>query len=580
MLGKRRLAIIGLGPRGSYALECFLREFIKFGEHNQLQILLFEETGKYGYGHVYDVGQVDSNWINVSERALVLDGRESMELNDIKIPAFPSYHDWAGLAITNLNKRETDSFPPRAKIGAYLRDRFQSLVDPLLLSKIVTIYKDRILKIDLLNQDKISIESEDRSYENIDEVLLTIGHQPTELSHELRSWDVITKKSNRLRLFTDPYPTAAIINSEDLSDQSRIAIRGCGLAMIDVVRAIACKFGKFVVIDPAKKTTKYKVETDLTGMFIPYSLDGLFPSPKPLNKEIDDWFKPTGSQIINFENKIGDPDTQSRADSPRFLISEFATIAADIYKNLKLTTDQENISNKEIEDLVKKWLSNNNYEHPTIISANRSAQETMQDHVAMATGMAPISLDYCIGQVWRHCQPSIYDKLSYNACSEKVFAEIIALDESTKRYSYGPPVESIQQLLALVEAGVMTLKYANDPSIKLDDNGWQIVSNGDTATANMMINSVLDSPKIKSVSSPIVRNLLSNDIIQAVHDELGIMTDKNGYTESNKFNGDVPVALLGRLAKGTIIGVDAILECFGNRALDWAAEAVKRYKQA
>ena len=580
MLGKRRLAIIGLGPRGSYALECFLREFIKFGEHNQLQILLFEETGKYGYGHVYDVGQVDSNWINVSERALVLDGRESMELNDIKIPAFPSYHDWAGLAITNLNKRETDSFPPRAKIGAYLRDRFQSLVDPLLLSKIVTIYKDRILKIDLLNQDKISIESEDRSYENIDEVLLTIGHQPTELSHELRSWDVITKKSNRLRLFTDPYPTAAIINSEDLSDQSRIAIRGCGLAMIDVVRAIACKFGKFVVIDAAKKTTKYKVETDLTGMFIPYSLDGLFPSPKPLNKEIDDWFKPTGSQIINFENKIGDPDTQSRADSPRFLISEFATIAADIYKNLKLTTDQENISNKEIEDLVKKWLSNNNYEHPTIISANRSAQETMQDHVAMATGMAPISLDYCIGQVWRHCQPSIYDKLSYNACSEKVFAEIIALDESTKRYSYGPPVESIQQLLALVEVGVMTLKYANDPSIKLDDNGWQIVSNGDTATANMMINSVLDSPKIKSVSSPIVRNLLSNDIIQAVHDELGIMTDKNGYTESNKFNGDVPVALLGRLAKGTIIGVDAILECFGNRALDWAAEAVKRYKQA
>jgi len=580
MLGKRRLAIIGLGPRGSYALECFLREFIKFGEHNQLQILLFEETGKYGYGHVYDVGQVDSNWINVSERALVLDGRESMELNDIKIPAFPSYHDWAGLAITNLNKRETDSFPPRAKIGAYLRDRFQSLVDPLLLSKIVTIYKDRILKIDLLNQDKISIESEDRSYENIDEVLLTIGHQPTELSHELRSWDVITKKSNRLRLFTDPYPTAAIINSEDLSDQSKIAIRGCGLAMIDVVRAIACKFGKFVVIDAAKKTTKYKVETDLTGMIIPYSLDGLFPSPKPLNKEIDDWFKPTGSQIINFENKIGDPDTQSRADSPRFLISEFATIAADIYKNLKLTTDQENISNKEIEDLVKKWLSNNNYEHPTIISANRSAQETMQDHVAMATGMAPISLDYCIGQVWRHCQPSIYDKLSYNACSEKVFAEIIALDESTKRYSYGPPVESIQQLLALVEVGVMTLKYANDPSIKLDDNGWQIVSNGDTATANMMINSVLDSPKIKSVSSPIVRNLLSNDIIQAVHDELGIMTDKNGYTESNKFNGDVPVALLGRLAKGTIIGVDAILECFGNRALDWAAEAVKRYKQA
>ena len=92
-----------------------------------------------------------------------------------------------------------------------------------------------------------------------------------------------------------------------------------------------------------------------------------------------------------------------------------------------------------------------------------------------------------------------------------------------------------------------------------------------------MIDSVLDSPQIKLVRSPIVRNMFDDDLIKVVHDDLGVETNEHGYLISKNTDKKIPKALLGRLAKGTIIGVDAILECFGSRPLQWAKEATNNH---
>ena len=85
-----------------------------------------------------------------------------------------------------------------------------------------------------------------------------------------------------------------------------------------------------------------------------------------------------------------------------------------------------------------------------------------------------------------------------------------------------------------------------------------------------MIDSVLDSPKLLNVCSPIVKKLVRNDLIEPIHSTLGIETTKNGYVTTDENLDEIPIAVLGRLAKGSVIGVDAILECFGSRIQDWA----------
>ncbi|ULC58652.1 FAD/NAD(P)-binding protein [Flaviramulus sp. BrNp1-15] len=574
MTKKRTLAIVGIGPRGLNALENFLIEVKK--QSSSINLLLFEETGNYGYGHVYDINQVESNWININERILTLNGRDEIEFDSTIISAFPSYHEWIDRNYNELPKNEIDTYPPRAKIGKYLDLRFQSLINPLLKTKMVSLFNEKIKYVEL-NNDKVRIKTNSNTFENIDELLLTIGHQPTKLSKQIIEWDKYFVNNKQVKLFKSPYPISDFLNSKDLTPESVVGIRGFGLAMIDVVRGIANKFGKFVINNNTTKSCKYYSEHDITNMLIPFSLDGLPPAPKPLNAEIDEWFKPTNKEIITFEENIQDLDIQRKAKSPQFLINAITPIIARVYSKLPKAYLGEQFTVKDIEKIAQNWLEDYKYEHAIITSRKLSTKKMMQNFVGMATGKEAINLDFCIGQVWRHCQPSIYDKLSFNECSDEVFAEIIKLDESLKRYSYGPPVESIQQMLALTSAGVMTLDMVNDPEIELNNKGWFFKSNGETRTANIMIDSVLDSPKIESVNSPIVKSLLENDLIEAVHDGLGVYTDENGYVISNDMNKKIPIALLGRLAKGTIIGVDAILECFGDRPKAWAIEAANRH---
>jgi len=529
MTAIRKIGIVGVGPRGGYSLEKLIIELVKQNSLLNIHISLFESTGNFGNGQVYDIDQNSSNWVNITERILELDQREAIDIDSLKIASFASYHDWADKDFNTLSDDTIDTYPPRAQVGEYLSQRFQSLAKPLIQSNIIALHKEQVKEVKLLNNDKIQISTNAKAYEEFDEVLLTIGHQSTELPQQIADWEKFAGDKKNINLFKSPYPVADYLHHKNLNNESIIGIRGFGLVMIDVVRAIAEKFGEFITLDEQTRSSTYQIEQKGIPTIVPFSLDGLPPSPKPLNAQIDKWFKPTEASILKFEKHIGDKKNQTAAESPRFLIEAFAPIAAGIYLDLPDIINPQNLSASAIIKLIEKWLEDQSFENSLIISRKQPAKESMKSFVEMATGEAAISLDYCIGQVWRYCQPSIYKKLSFNECSDNVFAEIIALDESTKRYSYGPPVESIQQLLALEEAGVLNLDMANDPNIKLTAEGWQFNLADQSITANFMIDSVLDAPQIKVVNSPIVENMLVDNLIKIVHNDLGVETNENGY---------------------------------------------------
>ncbi len=574
---KRTIAIVGVGPRGSYALENLLIELNKTNSLSKIHILLFEETGNFGNGQVYGLNQTKNNWMNLSERALTISNREILDNSYVQIPPFPSYHEWISNNKIDLSSKKADFYPPRAKVGEYLNERFKTLIKPLLNTQLATLIEEKVTDINVNDENSITIQTNSNKYEAVNELLLTIGHQPTKPDEQLLSWDEYAGKNNNVSLFKSPYPLSKLLKNKYISDNECIVgIRGFGLATIDIVREISSKKGGFIITDSETKACKYKTNGHKI-IFVPFSLDGLPLIPKPLNASIDNRYKPSKKQLLKFEEVIGDPKNQQRATNYDFLINAFAPIAAQLYLDLDPKKFQEKYSVHELEIVVISWLKNNDYKHETIMPFSISTLQIMENSVQMAIGAETASLDYCIGQVWRHCQPSIYKKLSFNKCNDDVFAEIIKLDEESKRYSFGPPVESIQQLIALNKAGVLNLEMVSDPKIKLTNEGWKLSTNEKSIIARMMVNSILDSPKIKAVESPVIKNLLNNNQIQAVHDDFGISTNEDGYVISQNGNESSQFALLGRLAKGTIIGVDAILECFGTRAKHWAKAASKKH---
>ncbi|WP_179319991.1 FAD/NAD(P)-binding protein [Winogradskyella helgolandensis] len=570
----KQLAIVGMGPRGLYALENLLIELSKAGSH--IGIHVFDASSNPGTGNVWDKSQPDSNWINITERALVgIEKRPEIVYNNAIIDGFPSYHEWCQFS---QKRNEPDTFPARNKLGNYLNARYNSIEIALEELESFKFIKAEVRNINL-KDSKLEIVTYNNAW-TYDDLLLTIGHQSTTPSDQLKKWQSHVASYKSLSLYENAYPITQLKHVKDKTDIN-IGLRGFGLAMVDVMRYLTINdFGNFKVINKDTFETIYYKSKVQDLKLIPFSLDGLPLVPKPLNESIDLWYQPTKEELEFFKSEIEAVSQQStEIDSIDFLTDPFAKITSRIYLNLKDKSVSHSLSKAELKVIILSWLTDENFSHPLIQDYNISTYKLIQNYIDMALGTIPISLDYCIGQVWRHCQPTLYKAFSHAKVNNDIIEKVIALDERSKRYSYGPPIESMQQVLALIDAEILTLDFVTDPKIDLVAEGWTLTnSKNESVTCSVMINSVLDAPKLLEVNTPLIKNLLQNDLIQPIHSKLGIETTSDGYVITPEDKDDVPIAVLGRLAKGSVIGVDAILECFGPRIEDWAKAYVSQLK--
>ncbi|WP_430908213.1 FAD/NAD(P)-binding protein [Maribacter sp. 2-571] len=571
------IAIIGFGPRGLSALESIFLEAAK--TNTLIKILIFEKSGQLGSSWVYGPDQSKSNWLNIAERAVAIWPRRSIVFDDFQIPSFPDFQEWIEYD-TDKDDSSLDRFPLRSQMGGYLNERYSGMAKTLLSKGLLEVVQGEVVQVAPKN-GAVAICLNDGTTFTTTEAVLTIGHQPTEVDGQLKAWQSYAAQNRHVKLFRDTYPVENILRSGTIKPERNIGIRGFGLAMIDVVRALSQKLGgRFKVIDESTRAMKYLPSGKEADVLVPFSLDGLPMAPKPLNKKIDQNYVPTDSQLEKFRKAVRKSiESDIELKSPEFLMDAIAPLIVEKFSSSRLISRPHNLKNNEIRSLVKSWLLDENFSHPLIVSKKLPVNEMIAFFVGMATGTKAVSLDFCIGHIWRHCQPTMYELLSFAPLSDELIAAIVALDERLKRYSYGPPVDSLQQLLALVAAKRLTLDYIRDPDIETTESGWRLTNKNSSIKVQVMVNSVLDSPELKKVASPIVRRLLEDDKVEALHDDLGIRTEENGSVKFANSEKSYRLSVLGRLAKGTLIGVDAIAECFGERSELWAQGVLSRLRE-
>lgn len=568
----KQLTIIGLGPRGLYALERLLVQLAQ--KNTQIRILVIEAFDQPGSGPVWRTDQPDSNWSNSPESSLTkLKERPQINYNGHTVEAFPSYHDWCQF---KHHRNAPNTFPPRHKLGKYLRQRYTSLLNSLNHFTTFDHVNGKVINI-TFEGNRLKIQTNQQTYFS-DDVLLTIGHQKTKLSKELKEWKSHGLSNPGLLVFENTYPISQFHNVKNQNELT-IGIRGFGLAMIDVMRYLTINdYGNFKVIDPNTfETVYYKVKPQKLKL-IPFSLYGLPLVPKPLNPTIDAWYKPTDKEIYDFKSSIETfTQTFTKTRSILFLTQPFAKIVSRVFLDLGKKATDHSYSAAEIEQVVINLLNDSDYKHGLFQDETLSTYQLIQQYIKMALGQIPVTLDYCIGQVWRHCQPTLYSAFSFAKVNNNIIETVIELNERSKRYSYGPPIESMQQMLALVDADILMLDYVKNPDIKQTEDGWVLKNDQNKPVlCSVMINSVLDEPKLLKTKTALVQQLLQDGLIQPTHEDYGIDIYRNAYVKPLKKNRHVPIAVLGRLAKGRVIGVDSISECFGPRIEDWAKAYVNR----
>ncbi|WP_419190702.1 FAD/NAD(P)-binding protein [Saltatorellus ferox] len=567
-------AIIGIGPRGGYAFQRLMGELARRADARPARITLFEASDFPGSGPVYSLEGEASNWVNLTERALLLEAREEMTYSGVVVPGFPDYHTWAGFEPEAWPAARPDQFPSRRKVGQYMHERFQTLAEPLRAAGIARLVQSCVERV-FYRDGACKVRTNDGETQVFDEVLLTVGHQPTEPDEQLAEWKETVARVSGLTLYSDPYPVSQYTGETGLAGDRRVAVRGYGLAMIDAVRALAEQHGTFTLVDGYTRRQTYALKGP-TLVVAPFSLDGMTMGAKPLNAKIDRQYRPEDEELEQLESLLSDQTAQSTAKGVRFLTRTMAPVIARRFKELERPVRCGDLTLESVSELVERWLLDSTIQHGCIMDRNMPPEDALDIFIGMATGVRDVTLDYCAGQVWRQCHTLFRRAFSHGALPADVFSAIIELDERMKRFSFGPPVESHQQLLALCEAGVLTLDTLEDPAIECSIDGWTLRKGEAQFTATTMIDSVLDDPKVKRVSSPLIKGMLEDGLMAAVDNHLGVETDENGYIIRKEDGQPLPIALLGRLAKGTVIGVDAITECFGDRPAAWARAAARR----
>lgn len=204
-----RVAIIGQGPRGVYALAELLA---RWPDDRTLEVHCYDPQLP-GCGAAYHLAQPDYLRLNVSPRI-------------VHLPPNPPLVEW-------LHRRGVDpqADVPRRLVGAYLAEAREALLRDPRPGVTVTLHT---AAVEYLSHEQGTgwLVAADMP-QVVDEVLLAVGHCPSHDHQLANSW-----ADDRIRLVDGVYPVQDKLSLEAVPPGSQVAVRGASLTFIDVVLAL------------------------------------------------------------------------------------------------------------------------------------------------------------------------------------------------------------------------------------------------------------------------------------------------------------------------------------------------------
>src|SRR5680860_231663 len=229
-----KIAIVGLGPKGLYAFERLMARLHDSNEIMDIEIHIFEKTGIFGAGAIYDPGQPEYLIMNYPNRNI---SAWPNEKPDPSVPEALSFVDWLGKCENKNGEKLDNGFSSRGLVGKYLtycfelllahkRDSIKIIEHPTEVRDIQNIGNELVLNY-RTNSGKFSQKL------TVNEVLLTTGH--CSCKGMLES---LGNHSNRDGSDFIPFLYPVKDKLAHIDKNSTVGIKGLGLTFIDTVLAL------------------------------------------------------------------------------------------------------------------------------------------------------------------------------------------------------------------------------------------------------------------------------------------------------------------------------------------------------
>jgi uncharacterized NAD(P)/FAD-binding protein YdhS len=564
-----RVAIVGLGPKGLFALERLLDHAGRTGHATHagragsppaIEVDAFEPHPVPGAGPVYDPRQPAHLRMNFAA-----DQVDAWWPGTTAVPPSRrrSFVDWSH---DRGEPCPGGSYPPRADVGRYLADVLRDLLAHPPAGLTVRLIPTRVQSIWPDGAGwALTAAGRSRVY---DEVLIATGHDRSP-NGPLEPWSI-----GPATVVPAVFPVDRWLSTARIPPGATVAIRGFALSFIDAALTLTeGRGGRFEPLErvgrdcpeadgsapPGTRRLRYRPGGEDAGVIFPFSRTGRPMLAKPAAARPGlDRIAARGRRLIS---RLG-PGLDLRRDL-------LPILSATARANLLAAR-----AGPLADDRLEEWLDAAAAGLP--VAPDRPPADEIRRSLEVGGGRVAPDLSWALGQTWRGVYPAVVDGLSGDRLSAADWPAFRRLAAELERVSFGPPPVNAAKLLALIEAGRVDLTHVRGGLPAADRGRTVLRSGGGEQAVDIVVDAVLPGPGAPGAGDPLLRRLLRDGHARIAAGRRGIDVDVDGSCRAADLTLTPGLAAIGRPTEDSVIGNDTLSRTLHPQADRWARRVVER----
>ena len=530
-----RLAIIGCGPKGHYALESLCTLAAQQIPPTPFDIAIYEDTCLPGAGAIYDPSQPAYLLMNFASRFVDAWVREAGD-RTIAPPSAsrPSLVEW--LQKHAPEDADPDGFVPRAMVGRYLADSLTTVLAERPDTIRVRFCFERVVAVD--KKDSRWRVCSPSLVDDFDEVLITTGHQ---------DWQRRSRRSSpSAHPATIPsiFPVRTRLGPEAIPSASVVGFKGFALTWIDA--ALALTVGRGGVFCDKEDGFHYVPSGREPARLVPMSRTG---RPMLCKPDYRRFSSPAPEGLW---------EERSEAIRARALPSESIDFERTIWPEILKGADQAlGAADGTAIAWFERWRS-----HP--FDGDRACQ-AMRSSFEVATGRAAPDIAWALGEAWRRTYPALVALVGHGGLLGASWPAFAAIAAEMERIACGPPWINTGRMLALIDAGLVDLRHAGHFSHH-PAGSWP-------SDIHVQVDSTIPAPRLLDPAGPLGGLLAARHLTRGPGG--GLLVDDSGHAIADGVL--VPgLSVLGRPTEGCVLGNDTLNRALHHHPIRWAARMLEK----
>ncbi len=581
-----RVAIVGAGPRGLYALERLLSHAAR--RDVPLEVDVYDPTPTPGAGPVYApdqprylrmnfaAGQVDAWW--PGDGAVPRELRRSLVawLEDAdRAPSSPSPRVESAVRDVFDDGSPADAYLPRAVVGRYLHEAF-ALVERYAPPR-VRLRRHRVV-VTAIAPDPGGRRSREGSpapehdgwrvgsagdARFHDEVLVAGAHRAVDRRALATDW------RHAAPLIPAVFPVDRWLSRDRVPPGATVALRGLALTAIDAILALSEGRGGRFSATAGTAGLRYTPGPAAPVVVFPYSRTG-----RPMRP------KPEAERFSRLAAQLAEAVTVATAQVPVAPqgAGQVAALTRVVGGLAGAVLDLVGAGPDEHERLVR-WTG--------ALAAGAAGpterlphDELRQGH-ATATGRTPLDAEAALGVAWRLVYPAVVERFGGSPLGVDGWRAFRGLAAELERVGFGPSPRNVAKLLALVDAGVVRLDHAVGGQLLDRGGGTELRSAAGTTSVDRVVDGVLPGPGIDRTGPTPLEGLLAAGHVAVAPGQRGVLVDPVDATalrhDGTRIAG---LAAIGRSTEDATVGNDTLSRQLHPQVDRWAQRVVARAARA